>query len=48
MHNEGSKQCIVPGYTKSKLKDCDNIDVCLSVKPLIAFLDRAISATGKH
>jgi len=21
MHNEGSKQCIVPGYTKSKLKD---------------------------
>ena len=26
MHNEGSKQCIVPGYAKSKLKDCDNID----------------------
>jgi hypothetical protein len=27
VHNEGSKQCIVLGYAKSKLKDYDNIDV---------------------
>src|SRR5262245_50755690 len=26
-YSEGSKQCIVLGYPKSKLKDCNNIDV---------------------
>ena len=26
VHREGSKQCIVPGYAKSKLRDCDTID----------------------
>src|SRR5262245_14139955 len=25
VHSEGSKQCIVPGYAKSKLKNCDSI-----------------------
>jgi hypothetical protein len=24
VHSEGSKQCIVLGYDKNKLKDCDN------------------------
>jgi DNA-binding NtrC family response regulator len=26
VHSEGSKQCIVPGYAKNKLKDCDNVN----------------------
>src|SRR5438128_1835893 len=26
----GSKQCIVPGYAKSKLRDCYSIDDCLT------------------
>src|SRR5262245_48262532 len=26
IHNGGSKQCIVPGYAESKLRDCDNFD----------------------
>src|SRR5262249_28618741 len=30
VHSEGSKQCIVLGYTKSKLKEHDNIDACLT------------------
>jgi DNA-binding NtrC family response regulator len=30
VHSEGSKQCIVPGYAKSKLTNCYSIDACLT------------------
>jgi DNA-binding NtrC family response regulator len=33
VHSEGSKQCIVPAYRKSKLKDCDINANCLSNRP---------------
>ena len=33
VHSEGSKQCIVPGYTKSKLKDCYTNSNCVSNWP---------------
>ena len=33
VHSEGSKQCIVPGYAKSKLKDCYKNANCLSNCP---------------
>jgi Bacterial regulatory protein, Fis family len=33
VHSEGSKQCIVPGYGKSKLKDCYINANCLSNRP---------------
>src|SRR5215470_4374394 len=33
VHSEGSKQCIVPGYTKSKLKDCHTNANCVSIWP---------------
>ena len=34
VHREGSKQCIVLGYGKSKLRDCDKIDSCVAEKIL--------------
>jgi len=31
VHSEESKQCIVLGYGKSKLKDCHDINACLTM-----------------
>jgi hypothetical protein len=48
VHSEGSKQCIVPGYAKSKLKEYKDIDACLTENGNRLFVDRPISAAGKH
>jgi hypothetical protein len=42
VHSEGSKQCIVPGYAESKLKNCDGFDACLTENPNRLFLVRGL------